>query len=114
MACTVHIPSKSTKRARVKKAHCRPNAGIKLSLHQFQIDCVWRLKVKRQACAFLTEGPIITLLESTIMARQPNYDFDRRERDRLKKLKNAERAAAKLKPAEAKEHDVTDQTPGEE
>ena len=49
------------------------------------------------------------------MARQPNYDFDRRERDRLKKLKNAERAAAKLKPAEAKEPEVTDQkTPGEE
>jgi hypothetical protein len=33
------------------------------------------------------------------MARQPNYDFERRERDRLKKLKNAERAEAKLKPA---------------
>lgn len=32
------------------------------------------------------------------MARQPNYDFERRERDRLKKLKNAERAEAKLKP----------------
>jgi len=33
------------------------------------------------------------------MARQPNYDFERRERDRLKKQKNAERAEAKLKPA---------------
>ena len=30
------------------------------------------------------------------MARQPNYDFERRERDRLKKLKNAERAEARL------------------
>ena len=48
------------------------------------------------------------------MARQPNYDFERRERDRLKKLKNAERAEAKLKPAETKEPDVADQTPGEE
>lgn len=35
------------------------------------------------------------------MARQPNYDFERKERDRLKKLKNAERAEAKRKaPAE--------------
>jgi len=49
------------------------------------------------------------------MARQPNYDFDRRERDRLKKLKNAERAAAKVKPAEAKtEDEVPDQSTGEE
>lgn len=31
------------------------------------------------------------------MARQPNYDFERKERDRLKKLKNAERAEAKRK-----------------
>jgi hypothetical protein len=33
------------------------------------------------------------------MARQPNYDFERRERERLKKQKNAERAEAKQKPA---------------
>lgn len=33
------------------------------------------------------------------MARTPNYNFERQERDRLKKLKNAERAQAKLKPA---------------
>jgi hypothetical protein len=32
------------------------------------------------------------------MARKPNYDFERRERDRLKQLKNAARAEAKLKP----------------
>ncbi len=32
------------------------------------------------------------------MARKPNYDFERKERERLKKLKNAERAEAKLKP----------------
>jgi hypothetical protein len=33
------------------------------------------------------------------MARTPNYSFERQERERLKKLKNAERAQAKLKPA---------------
>jgi hypothetical protein len=33
------------------------------------------------------------------MARKPNYDFERKERERLKKLKNAERAEAKAKPA---------------
>jgi len=32
------------------------------------------------------------------MARKPNYDFERRERDRLKTLKSAARAEAKLKP----------------
>jgi hypothetical protein len=32
------------------------------------------------------------------MARKPNYDFERRERERVKKLKVAERAEAKLKP----------------
>lgn len=31
------------------------------------------------------------------MARAPNYDFERKERERLKKLKNAERTEAKLK-----------------
>ena len=34
------------------------------------------------------------------MARKPNYQFERRERDRLKAIKNAEKAAAKK---EAKE-----------
>ena len=29
------------------------------------------------------------------MPRKPNYDFERRERTRLKDLKNAEKAAAK-------------------
>jgi hypothetical protein len=48
------------------------------------------------------------------MARQPNYDFERRERERLKKLKNAERAEAKLKPAAAEVgEDVPDQTADE-
>ncbi len=35
------------------------------------------------------------------MARKPNYDFERNERERLKKLKKAERAEAKVKPEEA-------------
>jgi hypothetical protein len=32
------------------------------------------------------------------MPRKPNYDFERRERERLKSLKNAARADAKMKP----------------
>lgn len=34
------------------------------------------------------------------MARKPNYDFERRERERHKNIKNAARAEAKLKPAD--------------
>jgi len=46
------------------------------------------------------------------MARTPNYNFERQERERLKKLKNAERAQAKLKPAvEESETPVPDKTP---
>lgn len=48
------------------------------------------------------------------MARQPNYDFERRERERLKKLKNAERAAAKLKPAAETEGNASDTTESEQ
>lgn len=33
------------------------------------------------------------------MARKPNYDFERKERERLKSLKTAARAEAKLKAA---------------
>jgi hypothetical protein len=33
------------------------------------------------------------------MARKPNYDFERRERERLKNEKNAARAEAKQKAA---------------
>lgn len=33
------------------------------------------------------------------MARKPNYDFERKERERLKAQKNAARAEAKLKLA---------------
>jgi hypothetical protein len=32
------------------------------------------------------------------MARKPNYDFERRERERLKNEKNAARKDAKIKP----------------
>ena len=32
------------------------------------------------------------------MARKPNYDFERKERERLKNLKNAARKEAKAKP----------------
>ena len=32
------------------------------------------------------------------MPRKPNYDFERKERERLKNLKKAARAEAKLKP----------------
>lgn len=35
------------------------------------------------------------------MARKPNYDFERKERERLKKQKNEERARAKLGPEPA-------------
>ena len=31
------------------------------------------------------------------MARKPNYDFERKERERLKSAKNAARAEAKVK-----------------
>jgi hypothetical protein len=34
------------------------------------------------------------------MARKPNYEFERRERARLKALKNAEKAAAKKEARE--------------
>jgi hypothetical protein len=46
------------------------------------------------------------------MARTPNYNFERQERERLKKLKNAERAQAKLKPAaEPSQTAVSDEAP---
>ena len=34
------------------------------------------------------------------MARKPNYQFERRERDRLKAIKNAEKAQAKKEARE--------------
>jgi hypothetical protein len=35
-----------------------------------------------------------------IMARKPNYEFERRERDRLKAIKTAEKAQAKKEARE--------------
>lgn len=42
------------------------------------------------------------------MARKPNYQFERRERERLKAAKNAEKAAAKK---EAKERAKAEAVP---
>jgi len=42
------------------------------------------------------------------MPRKPNYDFERRERERLKQEKNAARAEEKLKAAQS---DATDTPP---
>jgi hypothetical protein len=36
--------------------------------------------------------------EISNMARKPNYNFERSERERIKKLKKAERVEAKVKP----------------
>lgn len=45
------------------------------------------------------------------MARKPNYDFERKERERLKDLKKAARAEEKGKaPAEQAEKAVADET----
>ena len=43
------------------------------------------------------------------MARKPNYDFERRERDRLKAIKVAEKAAAKREQRERDRAAVSDQ-----
>ena len=50
------------------------------------------------------------------MARKPNYDFERKERERLKKKKNEDRAQAKLTPVPADDAagDANDQPPGED
>jgi hypothetical protein len=48
------------------------------------------------------------------MARKPNYDFERRERDRLKQLKNAAKAEEKLKAAEADAPAATPDVPGDD
>lgn len=37
------------------------------------------------------------------MARKPNYDFERRERERLKNEKKAARASEKVKPVSTEE-----------
>ncbi len=50
------------------------------------------------------------------MARKPNYDFERKERERLKKQKNEERARAKLEPVPADDvaSGASDRPPKEE
>lgn len=48
------------------------------------------------------------------MARKPNYDFERRERDRLKQLKNAAKAEEKLKAAEADAPAATPDVPADD
>lgn len=50
------------------------------------------------------------------MPKKPNYDFERRERERLKKQKNEERAQAKLKavPTDDPVSGAADQPSGEE
>ena len=57
------------------------------------------------------------------MARKPNYDFERKERERLKAQKNAARAEAKRKPKDEPEgspradetgNDPSARTPGSE
>lgn len=50
--------------------------------------------------------------EVTNMARTPNYDFERRERERLKNLKKAARAEAKQKRDTTEE--AADETPKEQ
>jgi hypothetical protein len=44
------------------------------------------------------------LTQVTPMPRKPNYDFERKERERLKSEKNAARAKAKAKPAKDDAH----------
>ncbi|MCW5738015.1 MAG: hypothetical protein KIS73_28090 [Enhydrobacter sp.] len=41
------------------------------------------------------------------MGRKPNYEFERRERDRLKAIKNAEKAAAKKEARERAKADAS-------
>jgi hypothetical protein len=48
------------------------------------------------------------------MARKPNYDFERRERERLKALKVAEKAAAKKEARERARSEGADSGPAEE
>ena len=45
------------------------------------------------------------------MPAKPNYDFERRERERLKKAKVAARAEAKQKPASVTPSEPTATTP---
>ena len=49
------------------------------------------------------------------MPRKPNYDFERKERERLKKLQKAARAEAKAKPqGDESVAEAPDEAPTEE
>jgi len=45
------------------------------------------------------------------MPRKPNYEFERRERDRLKAIKNAEKAHAKQEARERAKAEAADTPP---
>jgi hypothetical protein len=45
------------------------------------------------------------------MPRKPNYEFERRERDRLKAIKTAEKAQAKRDARERAKAETTDAPP---
>jgi hypothetical protein len=47
------------------------------------------------------------------MPRKPNYEFERRERARLKAIKNAEKAAAKKEAKERAKAETGAESPGE-
>ena len=47
------------------------------------------------------------------MARKPNYEFERRERARLKAIKNAEKAAAKKEARERARAEAGTAPPGD-
>ena len=48
------------------------------------------------------------------MPRKPNYEFERRERARLKAVKNAEKAAAKKEAKERAKAGTADAAPPDE
>jgi hypothetical protein len=60
------------------------------------------------------KSQVLSFKERGTMAKQPNYDFERRERERLKKQKNAERAEAKLKPTTESAPEASDNAADEE
>ena len=60
------------------------------------------------------KGQVLSFKERGTMAKQPNYDFERRDRERLKKQKNADRAEAKLKPTTESAPAASDKAADEE
>jgi len=90
-----------------KSARAFPSADLPGSLAPLQSFCDYRPLVFR-----LRKDQVQTFTRRMHhMARKPNYDFERRERERLKNLKNAARAEAKLKaPADEVPVVVPDET----